>query len=341
MTHSDGVVHLIDPASPPEPAPTLLQRVAPWALSAGAHAGLVAIAFFVAWSVVPVDRPAPAVVSFDDPSFAPAPASAPEPAEDTPTFVPEAALPDLPDLPDSGAPIALGDALSDAPTLPTLDAPPPPAPVTERAREVTFAGLGASDARNIVYVVDFSGAMVTAFPDIVRELKRSAGALHPTQRFQVVLLRGSGDDAVEHAPFPPEIRRPILIDATSDAKGAVFAWLDDLRPRGGTNLLAALESALALDPDAIFVLGRFSEADLLDAAAEDLLARLNRLNPADADGDRPVTIKTIQILSEDPTGLMRAIGRAHGGEAGYKFVTLDELTSDTPPPPRAPLDPAR
>lgn len=341
MTPPERVTRLIDPDAPPAPPVPLHARITPWGLSIVIHASLAALAFFIAWNVVPIDRPASAIVSFDDPAFAPAPEPAPEPPpEDEPTFVPESALPDLPALPDAGAPVALGDALADVPSLPTLDTPPPPAPSARSVRDVTFAGLGASDARDIVYIVDFSGAMITAFPDIVRELKRSAGALHPTQRFQVVLIKGDDDDGAAHAPFPPDFPRPILIDATWSAKQDVFEWLDEQRPRGGTNLLTALETALEMDPDAIFLLARFFGEDRFDAEADQILTRLDRLNPADPQGDRPVTIKTIQILREDPTGLMRAIGRAHGGDNGYKFVTLDELNQDDAAP-AAPIDPER
>jgi hypothetical protein len=341
MTLPERVTRLIDPDAPPAPPTPLYARVAPWLTSGAIHAALAGGAFFIAWNVIPVDRPASAIVSFDDPAFAPAPEPPLEPPpEDAPTFVPETALPDMPALPDTGAPVALGDALADVPTLPTLDSPPPPAPITESVRDVTFAGLGASDARDIVYIVDFSGAMITAFPDIVRELERSAGALHPTQRFQVILIRGDDDDGVTYAPFPPDINRPILIDATWSAKQEVFEWLEEQRPRGGTNLLTALETALDMRPDAVFLLARFFGQDRFDAEADQILTRLDRLNPADAQGDRPVTIKTIQILREDPTGLMRAIGRAHGGDNGYKFVTLDEL-SQAEPPPAAPIDPER
>lgn len=342
MTPPTRVARWIDESAPEPEREPALRRAAPWGVSLLSHGALIALAFFITWSVLPPDHPPAATISFEDPAFAPAPAPAPAAQEEAPAFVPDSALPEPPPLPDPEAPGALLGATAAAPELPVIETPPAPsAPAPARTREVSFAGLGASDARDIVYVVDFSGAMVTAFPDIAAQLRRSVEALHATQRFQVVLLSGADRDAVRFAPFPRRFDRPILIDATRGAKEAVFEWLDEQRPRGGTNLMAAMETALALRPDAVFLLGRFGEADLLDVSKRDLLARLERLNPADAEGDRPVTIKTIQILSEDPTGVMRDIGRAHGGENGYKFLTREDLTDenqrDATDAPRDPL----
>jgi len=344
MTPPTRVARWIDESAPAPQREPALRRAAPWGVSLIAHGVLVALAFFITWSVIPPDHPPAATISFADPAYAPAPAPAPAPEaqREAPAVVPDSALPEPPALPAPEPPTAPLGAQATAPELPVIEtAPAPSAPAPARTREVSFAGLGASDARDIVYVVDFSGAMVTAFPDIVREVRRSIEALHATQRLQVVLLSGSERDAVRFAPFPRRFDRPILIDATRAAKEAVFEWLDEQRPRGGTNLMAAMETALALRPDAVFLLGRFGEADLLDASKGALLARLERLNPVDGEGDRPVTIKTIQILSEDPTGVMRDIGLTHGGENGYKFLTLDDLTDanqrDEPGATREPL----
>ena len=304
-----------------------LSRLTPWLVSIGAHGAVIAAATLIVWSSAAPDyAPAP-LVKFDDPGLAPAPLDAPEPLDDAEEIV-EQTLPEIPDIGVRDAPVRIDSGAGDAvllPEIPEVAAPEAPAPVQSRAE---FAGLGASEARDIVYVVDASGSMITALPDVLTELRRSVSRLHPTQRFAVVLMqpdRASGD-SVTVAPLLPNMRKPIVVDATSRTKRVLDEWLRTVRAGGPSNLLAGLQAALAMRPDAVFVLARISEADLVDADLGDLLGELERLNPADADGDRRTTIKTIQFLEIDPIQTLRRIGNAHGGGAdGYTFLTLEDL----------------
>ena len=65
------------------------------------------------------------------------------------------------------------------------------------------------------------------------------------------------------------------------------------------------------------------------ARLEQLLEWLDRMNPRNSrTGARGVTIKTLQYVEDDPTGIMLRIGREHGGEDGYRMITLDDLVQE-------------
>ncbi|MCE2966391.1 MAG: hypothetical protein ACK5WB_11110 [Phycisphaerales bacterium] len=189
---------------------------------------------------------------------------------------------------------------------------------------VSFAGLSASGvrARSVVYVVDASGPMVSSMPDVLSELERSIAGLAPTQRFGVVLFRDQGDTGGGPAAVS---FRPRLIDANRTNREALRVWLDDQRIAGRSSPMAGLRAALELRPQVIFLLSRSIDrtgGGAWDLGLEATLAELDRLNPADpATGRRPVIIKTIQFIDEDPTGIMRAIARQHGAAAQAEPIT--------------------
>ena len=297
----------------------------PWGLSFAAHAALIALAFFVVWSVTTPRQPAgpPAVVSFFDPAPIDLSLSEPEseePARDqepTEDALPEPAAPDLPS-PEAILEEALGPPIE-------ADRPAPPEDLSElmyvrRFPEVEFFGVGSGDAQSIVYVVDGSGSMISIFPLLKRELAASIRELAPTQRFQVVFFQGDGDALA--APH-----RMQLIQATRSNIRAVLEWIEGVRPRGRSNPLPALELAVKLEPDAVFLLSNtITGAGEWEVDEQAILARLDTLNPADSrTGFRPVTIKTIEFLRDDPSGLLRTIGRLHGGPDGYVFIGRNDL----------------
>jgi hypothetical protein len=189
----------------------------------------------------------------------------------------------------------------------------------EGAQGVTFAGLGASGVRSVVYVVDGSGPMVTSLPLVIAELERSVGRLSPSQRFGVVVFRRQSEDGPGFESFAP-----VLVRATPSARQLLHDWLAALEPGGRSSPLAGLEGALALKPDAVFLLSRSiqrSGGGVWDRGLKATMARLEELNPAvDREGRRGVLIQTIQFLEEDPSGVMQAIGTRHGGGAGYRVV---------------------
>jgi hypothetical protein len=191
---------------------------------------------------------------------------------------------------------------------------------------VRFAGLGASNAQSVVYVVDASGPMVTSMPRVIEELRRSVDQLSTTQRFGVVLFRQTDTDA------GAEMFSPVLMRATPSARRRLAEWLQGVTPSGASNPLTGLEAALALKPDALFLLSRSivrSGGGVWDDGLDATLARLEGLNPpTSADGKRATLIQTIQFLDDDPTGIMQAIGSRHGQGSGYRVVRRGEDIAD-------------
>jgi hypothetical protein len=189
------------------------------------------------------------------------------------------------------------------------------------ATTVTFGGLGASSVSSVVYAVDCSGPMVTSLPMVINELERSVGRLTSSQRFGVVLFRRATDGGPGAESFAS-----VLVRATPSAKELLHNWLAAAEPSGRSSPLAGVELALALKPDAVFLLSRAiqrSGGGVWELGLDATMAKLEQLNPSRPGllgTRRPVLIQTIQFLDEDPTGIMQTIGTRHGGGAGYRVV---------------------
>ncbi len=195
----------------------------------------------------------------------------------------------------------------------------------------SFAGLSVRAARRIVYVVDASGAMVTALPFVIDELVASIERLSPGQRFGVVLFGGG----VRVSPGVNADRG--LRAATDDAKRETIAWARDAFPRGPSDPLEGIEAALELEPDLVFVLARSIRRSGPDATwgvgRAATMRALEDLNPRDPrTGKRDAVLKTVQFIERDPTGLLDAIAGLHGDGAGdTRVVGVDELRRLTGP----------
>lgn len=331
------------------------------------HVLLVAALTVIVWRTTAAPRPVgPSVqIDLDNPTFGDAPMEAPSGEQPGEAFTQPAgeialALEHAPDPAPSPAPapaIALNSLITlDAPAAPIEAAIPTglgadtfaldgawahtggspggvvaaaPADAGARAGGVSFGGLGASNARSVVYVVDGSGSMVTSLPIVITEVLRSVSRLAPTQKFGVVLFRRlpDGTDGVE-------VFAPVLVRATSSARERLADWLASIEPSGRSTPLAGLERALAYQPDAVFLLSRSIErsgGNVWDRGYEQTLARVDVLNPSRGDR-RAVVIQTIQFLDEDPSGIMQAIGRVHGSRPdgaggmipGYRLIGRSE-----------------
>lgn len=249
---------------------------------------------------------------------APTPPTPPKPATASPSSTP--------------APNASAAAATAAPATPDLFLPPstssaPSAPQTPAATGagtslgatlsapslgVDFAGKSARRARSVVYVVDASGPMLSSFPQVRDQLLASVAALTPTQRFGVVLFRGVDDPA-----DPGTLRfTDRLADATPARREQLRQFLSTAQPRGRSNPLQGLRAAIDLKPQVIFLLSRSIErtqGGQWDLGLDATMAELDRLNPIDpASGRRPIIIKTIPFLGQDPTGIMQRIEFDHG-----------------------------
>lgn len=311
----------------------------PFAASLAGHVALVIGAGAAVWSVSrgPEAPPVLADVEFLDPSLGLREEVELAEADESASLA-SAIAPESPSIERAAA------ALEAAPRVERPVAEPPPQleprrPAeddeeaidfrTARERsEITFATARGGDARDIVYVVDASGSMLATLPIVKAELKRSLSKLDPTQRFQVVFFQAGGFSTSADATGSAGLTR-----ASRANLDATFAWIGDhddgVRARGFSNPIPALEAALALRPDAVFLLSSAVQGSgQWDPDDAEVLRALDRLNPRDArNGVRPVTIKTIQYLKPDRDRLLWSIARDHGGEEGYSWFSRDDLES--------------
>ena len=215
----------------------------------------------------------------------------------------------------------------------SLSAEPGSAPVP-----ISFAGVSTGAARSIVYVIDTSGATLTSLSYIHQRLLQSIDRLSPTQRFQVIAFRELTDSTYT----TPELQtsRGKLPRATRENKGLVAKWLEGMPAQGRSNPVDGLAAAIALEPDMILLISRGIERTEAPWAGglKSVRTRLEELNPLDqVQGTRPIVIKTIQLLNEDPTGIMRAIGIFHGdGHNDHQVITYSQLVSPDPAPRMSP-----
>jgi hypothetical protein len=120
-------------------------------------------------------------------------------------------------------------------------------------RQASFFGMHAR-GQFFAFVVDCSGSMVDddRIARATIELRRSVFALQQPQRFEVIFYN------TESIPMPGG-PRPRTAD--QQAKNLLLAWLRLIEPDGGTDPRPAMKQALALQPDAVFLLsdGAFPE----------------------------------------------------------------------------------
>lgn len=334
----------------PDDRPSRAQRTTRWILppaaSIAVHAGLLIALTAVTIEVTrEKEPPRPERVTLAAPS---APPRTPQPTNQPPSQSPGATTAPG-SIPAPSEPAAIARALADAarpgPATTAPPAPPAPAPVTDAilspanasSPTVRFAEIDAAPARTVVFVVDASGAVASAFTFVREELLRAIDQLSPTQRFQVIVFPGPENSPPVAAPIG---RNGSLALATPAAKREVARWMATFRPRGQSKPLAGLKDALALRPDIVMLITRSIERTGPDAAwgegLHESLAELDALNPTDRTGRRRTAIAAVQLLDEDPTGIMPAIAARHGhGVSDYRVVTADTLASMQPRLPRA------
>jgi hypothetical protein len=208
---------------------------------------------------------------------------------------------------------------------PGVEAPPPPTtilpPISSSASPVTFAGVTARKATRVTFVIDASGSTVGTLPAVIDELERALRRMTADQRFRVLFFQRNS--VVEPGPGKLAAVTPERIDR-------VLAWArTELSATGRSNPLAALESALAEQPDAIFLMSTpITGAGEFEISADEILRRIDRLNPVGANGRRRVQIQCLQLLESDPDETLKRIAAAHGGEGAFRFVSRADLGLD-------------
>lgn len=295
-----------------------IRQTLPWFLSALLHGLVVLAGFWMTFMVIQSEeelRPVAVRSDFESLAFAPVSmpadsvkvtssrsASQKSSAFDLP--VPSLSEPSLPE------PSLSVSASLASPVLASRS-------TSERGGSASLLGVSGSDVQRVVYCIDASGSMIRSLPMVLEHLGRSMAQLTPPQRFSVVFFQDN-----EAVPMPNFSDLPL---ATADQKRAVLRWMHhEIVPRGRSNPLRALELALALKPDVIFLLSEnITGSGPFEIEADRLLAALDDQNPVRSDGTRGTAIKCIQFLEEDVLGVLRQIAEVHGGPDGYNFVERD------------------
>lgn len=322
---------------PPPAEPVLagpLEWLVPWVISLAAHAALVIAAIFIVWSVQKVLQDEEIVVPIVTLSETPGPplevqvaqrveteaaTPAPVPAP-TPTPVESDIALDL-EMPGLGEPAAVAPpsfelSLNDAAEFDT-----------------NFFGSGGN-AKNIVFVIEADGSIISDYPQIVDELAKSVRALSPKQKFTVIVFDGEG---VKEVP-PSGLKR-----ADADAKASSIKWL---RPESGNvetrrtgDPVKALQLAFRRKPELIFLLSQ----NLYNPGMGQYEIERDTIIDAVKKGARTnIVINTIQFndvrdptVSDDPQSgkplisLLEEIAQITGGE--YLQVTTNAPPANTFP----------
>ncbi len=307
----------LGPAPPEPPAPTPRNRFSslslPWIVSIAVHIAIAVIGMFVVWSsttqkpdkvIVPLTRFTGDVVAENlaDPQDTEIAVIHERVQTAEPVEVATAEPPDLLAI-DNDAPLSAIDI--------EVALPLPPGTTTDRPElSVELFGVGGN-ARTVVFVVDASGSLLDVLPQVINELARSIRQLSTEQRFTVIFFQGG---RVIHVPVP----HAGLKRATADAKRAVIRWIaldsGNIRAAGSTNPLIALEAAIKLKPELIFVMSDdFRGAGDTPQTQRAMLQRVAR-----AVGDTNLAINTIEFNDIDRSGVLRRIAERHGGT--YKHV---------------------
>ena len=316
------------PPAPPAPVSRAVW-VVPWLISLIAHLCLIGGAVVVVWSVrqaLSDDQVIANVSLSDDPGSTlqiqtPQPVKLPTPALVTP---PPPAAPVLPAPADALGPapdpMALPGADDPLPPPPTFEVPPPAA--SEFKTE--FMGLGGN-AQTVVFVVEADGSIISDYPQIVGELRRSLASLSEEQRFSVIVFDGQAAKEV-----PPAGLRP----ATPANKKHVGDWIADpanVQNMGSGDAVAALQLAFRRKPELVFLLSQ----NLYNPGRGQYETQRDEVLLALADAPANLKINTLEFNDLDPLAfdeqgnkvrptLMEAIAQQTGGN--YKLV----LTNITP-----------
>ena len=197
--------------------------------------------------------------------------------------------------PDDSAPVVMSsEALAKArgkPTADRYDAGPDWSRVPPW-RQASFFGIRAQ-GQLFIYVVDCSGSMDDddRLDRAKSELRRSVNALQSPQRFKVIFYND------RPVPMPGDLPKP----ADYPSKAQLSRWLPLVQAEGPTDPTASLSLALAMRPDAVFLLsdGAFPEGTVESVA---------RLNP------KKVPIHCVDLANGAAGAGLRQIAGESGGQ---------------------------
>ena len=142
----------------------------------------------------------------------------------------------------------------------------------------------------------------------------------PRQSFGIIFFQQN-----KALTVPPRGR---LQPATEANRDRALAWIDrEVVPRGRSNPLEAIEAAIRLEPDVIFLLSNdITGSDEYEIDQEELLRMLETMNPLEPGRTaRRCQIQCIQFLDPDPLETLKRIAEIHGGPDGFKYIDREQL----------------
>ncbi|MEM6779390.1 MAG: vWA domain-containing protein [Planctomycetota bacterium] len=164
-------------------------------------------------------------------------------------------------------------------------------------------------ARTFVFVIDNSNSMTNGrFETALIELMRTVDQLTPKQRFYVAFY----SDTAYGMMFPNVVTN--LVPATNQNKEYLRRWLGTVELCLKTNGREAIEAAMALKPDVIYVLG---DGAFTDGAAKFFAQRPNRSVTLHTRGMevKPSAAVAFQELATTHRGTYRDVGVSPEGAA--------------------------
>lgn len=305
-------------ATAPDSHESPIAAIGPWLSSFVLHATLIIIAVGLIWSLPMVRENDPIIPSatLGKTRGAPLELATPQPPAESTTLEPLEQT-DAADTLPSPLDVTLdqdrsligmfGRSITDASAF----TPPPP----PQAAAMSFYGLSGGNARKVVWVVDASGGMIDTLPFVLKELARAVEGLSDEQSFSIVFFQQ--DDALEAPP-------PGLRPATPANMRTALQWARRIVPRGTSNPLKAIETALSYDPQLIYLLSdNITGSGQFEIDRDKLLRDIQRVN------QQATIINTIQFLYRDPleqagmTPTLELLATQTGGQ--YRFLSRTEL----------------
>jgi hypothetical protein len=151
------------------------------------------------------------------------------------------------------------------------------------------------------------------FADAKRELLYAVGKLDKSQFFYVIFFDYGAKPMFAGRNTPRETR---ALAATRENVQRLKRWLPSIENGGQTNPFEAVQLALELMPDAIFIL---SDGEFTDGGQTERFLAANNVLDDPLEGRRPKTVvHTIAFHSRAGEPTMQAIAERHGGT--YEFV---------------------
>ncbi|HWE02499.1 MAG TPA: hypothetical protein VG326_08805 [Tepidisphaeraceae bacterium] len=176
----------------------------------------------------------------------------------------------------------------------------------------TYTFVDPRVAREVVFLCDATGSMLNKMATLKDELNKAVTSLKPTQSFDIIFYQGSNVYSFSKSLSP----------ATPENKRKAGDWLQGITAQDVTLPVPALETALKLHPELIYLLT--DAADFPDTGAVvDAIDRNNK--------DRRIKINTILFVEDkterekniDSEGLMKKIAVENGGK--FRWVEMDAI----------------